>query len=126
MRSIYQSLGWEFVKRGRWAIPGTVLLASLLPISIYSSLRGIAELDYRDRSLNVIHFVFFQIVGFIMAFGIGSALGSIRRLFTLPISTGLIVAWHTLIGCVVLASETALFAWFMNEVFSAQWPLWGP
>jgi HAMP domain-containing protein len=126
MTSIYQSLGWEFIRRGRWAIPGTVLLASLLPISIYSILSGIAELNYQDRSLSMIHLVFFQLVGFMMAFGIGAALGSIKRLFTLPISTSSIVAWHTLIGCVVLAGQMVLFSWFMNMVFDARWPLWGP
>jgi hypothetical protein len=126
MTSIYQSLGWEFIKRGSWAIPCTVLLASLLPISIYSILRGVDELDYRDRSLSVIHLVFFQLVAFMMAFGIGTALGSIKRLFTLPIATSSIVAWHTLIGCGVLAGQMALFSWFMNFFFDARWPLWGP
>ncbi len=54
------------------------------------------------------------------------AQGPLSRLYTTPISSHSIVAWHLISGAAILAAETALAAWLYNTLFHVGWPIWGP
>ena len=125
MRSIPQALMWEMFSRGRWHILGFFVLGNLLPLLVYGALSPF-EMDPNDSALLIMHLCFLPIVLFQFAVGIVAAQGSLSRLYTTPISTASLVAWHMFPGGVLLAIEVAVAAWTYNILFQAGWPIWGP
>ncbi len=125
MKSLPQALLWETVAHGRWSLPGLFLVANLLPLAVYGALSGLT-IDSKMHEFIVLQVGFLQIVLVQLAFGIVVAQGPLSRLYTLPISTNSIVAWHTFSGAIILALEIAAASWLFNTLFNVQWPILGP
>lgn len=125
MRSIPQALMWEMFSHGRWHILGFFALGNLLPLIVYGALSPL-DMDPNDSALLIMHLCFLPITLFQFAIGIVAAQGSLYRLYTTPISTAALVAWHMFPGAILLAIEVALAAWVYNILFQAGWPIWGP
>ncbi|MEI8210627.1 MAG: hypothetical protein WCI02_00620 [Planctomycetota bacterium] len=125
MRSIPQALLWETLSRGRWSLPGLFLLGNGLPLLVYGSLYG-SGIKAADPIYVILQFSLLPLVILQFAMGISIAQGPMSRLYTWPVSSNTIVAWHTLSGAAILALETALAACLYNWLFDAQWPILGP
>ncbi|RLT09337.1 MAG: hypothetical protein DWI22_05980 [Planctomycetota bacterium] len=125
MRSIPQALMWEMFSHGRWHILGFFVLGNLLPLFVYGALSPL-DMDPHDSALLTMHLCFLPITLFQFAFGIVAAQGSLSRLYTTPISTASLVAWHMFPGGFLLAIEVAVAAWAYNILFHVGWPIWGP
>jgi len=120
-----QALLWETLRHGRWSLPGCFLLGNLLPLFIYGALSGF-PFNARDREFVVLQFAFLPIIVLQFAGGIIVAQGPMSRLYSAPISTPSIVAWHTLSGAAILVAETIAAAWLYNSLFHVGWPIFGP
>jgi hypothetical protein len=125
MRSMPQALLWEMFVRGRWSIPSFFLLGTLLPLLVYGALSGYG-IDLADPSFLMMQFTFMPLIIFEFAIGIGLAQGPMARLYTRPMSSHSIVAWHTVSGAVIVGLEMALAASIFNALFHIGWPVWGP
>lgn len=127
MRSIPQALLWEGLVRGRWSVLGMFLVGNAIPCMVYEALSGYRiSLNETALPFLVLQFSFLQLIILQFAIGIAIAQGPMSRLFTWPISSHAIVAWHSLSGSLLLAVETALAASLYNWLFQAGWPILGP
>lgn len=127
MRSIPQALLWEGLVRGRWSVLGMFLVGNAIPFMVYETLSGYrVSLNETSLPFLVLQFSFLPLIILQFAIGIAIAQSPMSRLFTWPISSNAIVAWHSLAGSLVLAVETALAASLYNWLFQAGWPILGP
>ena len=125
MRSIPQALMWEMFSHGRWWIPGFYVLGNLVPMLLCALFTHLG-VDPHDHSLLVLHICFMPLLMISFGGGILSAQGSLTRLYTAPISTASLVAWHMFPGGILLAIEVGVAAWTYNVLFHLGWPIWGP
>ncbi len=125
MRSIPQALMWEMFSHGRGWIPGCYVLGNLVPMLLFALFTHLG-VDPQDHSLLVLHICFMPLLMMCFGSGILSAQGSLTRLYTAPISTASLVAWHMFPGGILLAIEIAVAAWTYNILFKLEWPIWGP
>ncbi|MDZ4849505.1 MAG: hypothetical protein SGI77_09435 [Pirellulaceae bacterium] len=126
MRSVPQALAWEFIVRGRWTVPGYFVLAISMPVLIYAMLRSLAKVDVNDPSMVMVHFTMAQYSYIIWAIGIASVRGPLSRLYTAPVSTASLVAWHLWTECAMVWLGCVAITWLMNTCFDVGWPIWGP
>jgi len=125
MRSIPQALMWEMFSHGRWWIPGFYVLGNLTPMLFFALFTHLG-VDPQDHSLLVLHICFNPFLMISFGSGILPAQGALTRLYTAPISTASLVAWHMFPGGILLAIEIAVAAWTYNILFRLDWPVWGP
>lgn len=125
MRSIPQALMWEMFSRGRWRIPGFYVLGNLVPLLLFALFSHLG-VDPQDHSFLVLHICFLPLLMLVFGSGVLSAQGSLARLYTTPVSTASLVAWHMFPGSVLLATEIAVAACMYNILFNLGWPIWGP
>ena len=125
MQSIPQALMWEMFSHGRWWIPGFYVLGNLMPMLSFALFTHLG-VDPQDHSLLVLHICFMPFLMISLGGGILTAQGALTRLYTAPISTASLVAWHMFPGGILLAVEVAVAAWTYNILFHLGWPIWGP
>ncbi len=125
MRSIPQALMWEMFSHGRWWIPGFYVLGNLVPMLLFALFTYLG-VDPQDHSLLVLHICFMPFLMMCFGGGILPAQGALTRLYTAPISTASLVAWHMFPGGILLAIEIAVAARTYNILFNLGWPIWGP
>jgi hypothetical protein len=125
MRSMPRALLWETTSHGRWTLPGMFLLGNGIPLLVYGSILGIG-VNTADPAFVVLQFSFLPLIILQFAIGIAVAQGPMSRLFTTPMSSNAIVAWHSISGAAILALETGLAACLYNSLFNADWPILGP
>jgi len=125
MHSIPRALMWELFSHGRWWIPGYMILGNLFPMLLLAFFVHLG-VDPDDHAFVVLHQCFVPVM--ICSFGAGiiSAQGSLTRLYTAPISTASLVAWHMFPGAILLAVEVAAAAWCYNTLYRFSWPILGP
>lgn len=107
MRSIAQALFWELWERGRLQIPGFFLLGNVFPLLVFSALQR-EGLDPSEQACLIVYTAFLPIMMFQFGVGIMAAQGSLARLYTAPISTASLVAWHMFPGAALMALEVAV------------------
>ena len=122
MRSIPQTLTWE-MRRNCWWILGFFLLGNLLPMLVLGALSPY-EIDPDDTALLLMHVVFLPLIMFSFGGGIAEAQGPMSQLYSKPISTTTLVAWHMFPGAILLATEVAVAGWMYRTHYS--WPILGP
>ncbi|MEJ7594084.1 MAG: hypothetical protein WKF77_21295 [Planctomycetaceae bacterium] len=124
MRSIPQALMWEMFSHGRWWIPGFYVLGNLVPMLLFALFTHLG-VDPHDHSFLVLHICFMPLLMMSFGGGILPAQGALSRLYTAPISTASLVAWHMFPGGILLAIEVAVAALTYNILFNLGWPIWG-
>jgi len=126
MQSIFGTLVWETLLRGRWLLPIAFLGGNLVPILVLGALarQGISVSNQPD--FIILHLVLSQVNMMIFAFAIFISQGKVERLFTSPISNRRLVAYHLLIGMAMMFTESALSTFLVNALYGAGWPIWGP
>lgn len=126
MRSIPATMIWEILQRGRWQLIGGMLGANMLPVILLTILRIEAggNLDPADlrgvfTSLSLVNMLVFAAAVF-------SCQGSPARLYTYPVPSSTLAAWHMLPAMGLMGLELVLSNAFLNAVFDLGLPLWTP
>ena len=125
MRSIPQVLMWELFWHGRGWIPVFYFLGNLMPMLLFLMLTHVG-LEPQDPVFLVLHVCFMPIILLCIGGGILPAQGALSRLYSAPISTASLVAWHLFPGGIILAIEIALSVSMYNWLFHLNWPILGP
>ena len=126
MRSIPLAMTWEMLLRGRWSVLLGLLGANVWPVFLLWALSHEGGFDPHDPSLIVIHVVLVQINLFAFGAAVFSAQGPLSRLYSYPIRTEALVAWHMLSAMAFVAVEMVVSTAVLNALFGQGWPLWGP
>ncbi|MEK6257996.1 MAG: hypothetical protein AABP62_05185 [Planctomycetota bacterium] len=126
MRSIPLAMTWEALQRGRWGLLLGLLGANLMPVLLLAALGHEGGFDPEDHSLTVMHVVLVQMNMFAFGAAIYSAQGTPSRLYSYPIRTESLVAWHMLLAMALVALEMSASTAVLNALFGLHWPLWGP
>lgn len=116
--SATRALIWEYVARGRWQFAATLFCCVALV--------GLLTQTTDGSDLDTLHFGFFWLELFLVAFATASAAGAPQSRFRLPVASRHIATCTTV--CVGAAATALLVAInvVVNWLFDAQWPLWGP
>lgn len=125
MRSIPQALLWELWARGRLQIPGFFLLGNVFPLLVFSALQR-EGLDPSEQACLIVYTAFLPIMMFQFGVGIMAAQGSLARLYTAPISTASLVAWHMFPGAALMALEVAVALEVQRQLFHRELVVVGP
>lgn len=125
MRSIPQALLWELWARGRISIPGFFLLGNVFPLLVFSALQR-EGLDPSEQASLIVYGAFLPIMMFQFGVGIMAAQGSLARLYTAPISTASLVAWHMFPGAALMALEVAVALEVQRQLFHRELVVVGP
>jgi hypothetical protein len=125
MRSIAQALFWELWERGRLQIPGFFLLGNVFPLLVFSALQR-EGLDPSEQACLIVYTAFLPIMMFQFGVGIMAAQGSLARLYTAPISTASLVAWHMFPGAALMALEVAVALEVQRQLFHRELVVVGP
>src|SRR5579885_1005999 len=127
MRSVPTALTWELFTRGRWNLLLAVFGANLLPILLLTALRrdGVIVSDNEPAFL-IMHVVLLQIMMLTFGAAVFSSQGDVKRLFTYPIPTTTLVAWHMLPAMVLAWLQTVISVAAWNAIYGVDWPIWGP
>jgi hypothetical protein len=125
MRSISQALMWETFSHGRWWIVGFFLFGNLLPMLILGALNPYG-IESGDLAFLTMHIVFLPIIMLQFGAGIVAAQGAMSRLYTKPISTSSLVAWHMFPGGIMLAFQITVAGWMYRTIYHVDWPILGP
>src|SRR5580704_4935508 len=126
MRSIPLAMTWEMLRRGWWVLALGALGANALPVLLFTVLRYEGPLDPADQSQIIMNMVIVQINVFLFAAAASAALGPPSRLYTFPVSTSSLVAWHLVLGMLAVALELIASTAMLNAMFGLEWRLWGP
>jgi hypothetical protein len=126
MRSIPLAITWEMLKRGRWGLLLGALGANALPVFLFAALAHDGATDPADQSYIIMQVVLVQINLFCFGTAVFAAIGPVSRLYTFPISTASIVAWHLSLGMTAVAIELVASTALLNAAFGLGWVLWGP
>src|SRR4051812_14608220 len=108
MRSSPWILIWEMLYLGRWSLIAAALGANVLPILLFSALRRTGALDPTDPSQFVMHIMLIQLNMFAFGAGVIAAQGNPSRLYTAPIRTSTLVAWHLLPAALLVGLQSVL------------------
>jgi len=125
MRSIPHALIWELFSHGRWWIPGLYAVGNLITMPLFGLFSHLG-VDPNDHAIVVLNLCFMPVLMMTFGGGVVSAQGSLTRLYTAPISTASLVAWHMFPGAVLVAGEVAVTAWLYNALYNFSWPILGP
>ncbi|MEZ6033638.1 MAG: hypothetical protein R3C17_11130 [Planctomycetaceae bacterium] len=125
MRAIPQALMWELFWHGRGWIPAFYVLGNLMPMLLFLMLTHVG-LEPQDPVFLLLHVCFMPIILICVGGGILPAQGAFSRLYSAPISTASLVAWHLFPGGIILAIEIALSVLMYNWLFHLNWPILGP
>lgn len=125
MRSIPQALMWDTFTHGRWWILGMFMVGNLTPMLLYSAL-GPVEVDPNASEFVLMHIVWLPLMMLSFGFGAVAGQGAMSRLYTKPISTASLVAWHMFPACILLSIELAVAGWMYRTIYQISWPILGP
>lgn len=126
MRSIPAAMIWEIFQRGRWQLIGGMLGANLLPVILLTLLRIEAGGEMDPIELRGVFTSLSLINMMVFAAAILASQGSPSRLYTYPIPSSTLAAWHMIPAMGLMGLEIALSNAFMNAVFHLGLPLWPP
>jgi hypothetical protein len=126
MRSIPLAMTWEMLRRGWWVLALAALGANALPVLLFTLLRHDGALDPADQSQIIMNMVMVQINVFLFSTAAYASLGPPARLYTFPVSTSSIIAWHLVLGMLAVALELIASTAMLNAMFGLEWRLWGP
>jgi hypothetical protein len=126
MRSIPLAMTWELLRRGRWWLIVGFVVANALPMMIFGNLQHQRALMPHDRSFVIINFMMMQINMFIFGVAIFAVQAHPSRLYSMPVRTSTIVAWHLFPAMAVMALESIVSTAAANATFGLGWPIWGP
>jgi hypothetical protein len=126
MRTIPAALAWEFLKRGRWWLPGSALAAILPSLVLFSALQQQGAFQPADPQMIMIQSILIQ-VGMMSIGASGfTALGPYSRLFARPISSPGIALAQLLPAGLVSAAIWATATLVLNASLPLDWPILGP
>ena len=125
MRSIPHALLWETFSHGRWWILALFMAGNMLPMLVFGVLAPF-NIDPNEKEFLSLHIVLLPFI--MVSFGGGNMTGqgAMSRLYTKPISTASLVAWHMFPAGILLAIQIALAGWLYRTVYHVNWPIWGP
>lgn len=126
MRSIPLTIGWEMLRRGRWGMLLAICGANALPVFLFAALLHDGATDTSDVAYIIMQSVLIEMNLFVFGISVFGAIGPVSRLYTYPISTSTIVAWHLLLGMAAVAAEVIASTALLNVMFGLGWALWGP
>jgi hypothetical protein len=126
MRSVPLAMTWEMLQRGKWHLLGALLFGCVFPASIIHVLQQAGGFNSLEQTGVVLHFCFVQLDMFIFGAAVVYAQGRPSRLYTFPISSQSIAAWHLLLGMVTMFLGSIVMSATLNAIFDVGWPLWGP
>ncbi len=126
MQSIPVTMTWEILRRGRWYLALATLGGLALPIIVLAALRNDGLSDMQDQSLINICVLFTLNCMFTFGSGIFSSRDKISRLYVYPLRTSTIVAWRMLPAMAIISLQMSFGIAFINAIFGANWPIWGP
>ena len=126
MRSIPAAMTWEFLARGRWALPAAALGAFLFPAIVFTAMEHDGSLNPNDPSMFVMCMVMMQLNMLAFVAALMSAQRPMSRLYAYPASTATLVAWRLLPAMAAIAVESVAWTAAVNAMFHLNWPLWGP
>ncbi len=125
MRSIPQALMWETFSHGRWWILALFMAGNIMPMLIFSALNPY-NIDPNDTEILTLYIVLLPLMMFSFGGGNLAGQGPMSRLYTKPISTAALVAWHMFPAGILLAIQIAVAGWMYRTMYHVNWPILGP
>ncbi len=125
MRSIPQVLMWETFTHGRWWILALFMAGNIMPMLIFSALNPY-NIDPNDTEILTLYIVLLPLMMFSFGGGNLAGQGPMSRLYTKPISTAALVAWHMFPAGILLAIQIAVAGWMYRTMYHVNWPILGP
>lgn len=125
MRSVPVAVTWEILRKGNWHFAVGFLGGNLIPIMIFGILQR-CDVDFRDPALMATHSAFLLVSLFIYSAVAIQAIGSPSRLYHMPVSASMLVAWHLIPAVSIVALEMLLSMALQNALFDLQLPVWSP
>ncbi|QDT54707.1 hypothetical protein Pan44_27420 [Caulifigura coniformis] len=126
MRTIPTTLAWEFLNRGRWWLPASMLAAILLPLLLFGEMHRRGAFQPSEPSLIMVQSIMMQIGMLMVGAAVFAALGPYARLFARPISTPGIVLLQLLPAGLISAAMWGACTLILNTLLPLDWPLLGP
>lgn len=101
------------------------MVGNSLPMLVYGALcrEGV---DLSEPEFVIMHVMFLPIMMMQFTLGLLTAQGSLSRLYSAPISTRSLVAWHMFPGGILMSLHVAASLWIQNKLFDSGLPILGP
>jgi len=125
MNTITASLTWEYLARNRWMLPLPFLLAVAVAMLILLPLKSL-EFSVDSRELIGLQLVLLWSFVLIIIAGVFESLGSLKALYSKPISTAGMVSYFFWGGAFLVAVQVALLIAICRSLLGADWPFTGP
>ncbi|MFV2067057.1 MAG: hypothetical protein ACC645_08755 [Pirellulales bacterium] len=123
------ALTTDFWRSRLLPLAGISLAMALFPTVVYGPLYGIGTSGWQDAASHgnaTLHVAFTGCLGVCFVGYPLVWLPTVRREYTLPLSTGRLVVARSINGALATAAGYGLVCLAMNTVFQARWPFWGP
>ncbi|MFO0035105.1 MAG: hypothetical protein ACK55S_07840 [Planctomycetota bacterium] len=125
MNTIPATLTWEYLARNRWtlALPFLIAVATALLV-----LLPLKSLDFSPdaRELVGLQLVLLWALLLIVILGVFESQGSLKPLYTKPVSTTGLVSYFFWGGALLVAAEVALLIFLCRWRLGSTWPFAGP
>jgi len=125
MNTIHATLTWEYLARNRWALALPFLIAVATALLVLLPLKSL-DFSPDARELVGLQLVLLWALIFIVILGVFESQGSLKHLYSKPISTTGLVSYFFWGGALLVAAEVALLIFFCRSLLGSTWPFAGP
>lgn len=125
MNTIHATLTWEYLARNRWAFPLPFLLAVATALLVLLPLKSL-DFSPNARELVGLQLVLLWALIFIVILGVFESQGSLKSLYSKPISTTGLVGYFFWSGALLVAIQIALLILLCRSLLGIPWPFAGP
>ena len=125
MNTIHATLTWEYLARNRWALAIPFLLAVATALLVLLPLKSL-DFSSNARELVGLQLVLLWALIFIVILGVLDSQGSLKPLYSKPISTTGLVGYFFWGGVLLVAVQVALLILLCRSLLGIAWPFAGP
>jgi hypothetical protein len=125
MNTIHATLTWEYLARNRWALALPFLIAVATALLVLLPLKSL-DFSPDARELVGLQLVLLWALLFIVILGVFESQGSLKPLYSKPISTTGLVSYFFWGGAILVAAEVALLIFLCRSLLGSTWPFAGP
>ena len=125
MNTIHATLTWEYLARNRWALALPFLIAVATALLVLLPLKSL-DFSPDARELVGLQLVLLWALLFIVILGVSESQGSLRPLYSKPISTTGLVSYFFWGGALLVAVQVALLVFLCRSLLGSNWPFAGP
>lgn len=125
MNTIHATLTWEYLARNRWALALPFLIAVATALLVLLPLKSL-DFSPDARELVGLQLVLLWALIFIVILGVFESQGSLKYLYSKPISTTGLVSYFFWGGALLVAAEVALLIFLCRSLLGSTWPFAGP